>query len=63
MLPIIVLIALALVELVAVVFYMSRGAFTQEKRVKLVVIVLSFVVLNVVIGIFMEVLFPRLLHT
>jgi hypothetical protein len=61
--PIIVFIALPLVEFVAVVLYMRRGAFTQEKRVKLIIIVLSFIVLNVVIGILMVVLFSRLPHT
>jgi hypothetical protein len=60
--PIIVLVPLAFIELAAVVLYMRRGLLTQEKRVQLIVIVLSLIVLNVVIGIATSVLFPRLLH-
>lgn len=60
--PIIVLVPLAFIELAAVVLYMSRGPLTQEKRVRVIVIVLSLIVLNVVIGIVTVVLFTRLLH-
>jgi hypothetical protein len=60
--PIIVLVPLAFIELAAVVLYMRRGPLTQEKRVQLIVIVLSLIVLNVVIGIATAVLFPRILH-
>lgn len=60
--PILILIPLALIETVVVILYMRKGALTQKKRVQLMAIVLSLIVLNVVIGILASVVLPRLLH-
>ncbi len=60
--PMIVLIPLALIEFVAIVLYMRKGPFTQEKRVKLAVIVLGLCILDVLVGLFSVVLLLRISH-